>query len=69
MKNETNVIHFAGSLKKKHKKLETEYTIHCKNMATLLAVLLFSQLFLHIKNKLKKLLKQGSSEFVFSKAI
>ena len=36
------LFHFSRSLKKKHKKSNTEYAIYSKNMVTLLAVLLFS---------------------------
>ena len=57
IKNVKILIHLARSLKKKHKNLKTEYAIHSNNMATLLAVLLFWQLSVHMTNKHEKLLK------------
>ena len=53
------LIHFARSLKKKHKKSNTEYAIHFNNMATLLVVLQFLQLSLWIKNKHKMTFEIG----------
>ena len=57
---------FCSIVDKKTKK--TDYAIHSNNVATLLAVLLLSQLSLQIKNKHKKLSNLGNFELVLSKA-